>query len=105
MEYENQIRQIENGKQIGYCNTTDENILIQCGIQKKDHLYLVYFFEGNISEDPFGENGDCKEEFYSFTNLKNAIEYITSRNFSFNEFKPQKGNKIFNAFHNDFTPL
>lgn len=105
MEYERQIKLIENGIQIGYCNIKDEKILIQCGIQKKEHLYFVYFFEGDISEDPFGDDGKCNEEYYSFRSLERAIEYIKSRSFDFNQFEPQKGNKIFRVAHHDYIAL
>lgn len=105
MEYEKQIKLLENGKQIGYCSIENEKILIQCGIQKKDQLYFVYFFEGDISEDPFGDHGKCNEEFYSFKILASAIEYIKTRKFEFNEFKPQKGNKIFQVAHHDYIAL
>ncbi len=105
MEYEKQIKLVENGKQIGYCNIKGEKVLIQCGIQKKEHLYFVYFFEGDISEDPYGDNGKCNEEFYSFKSLESAIEYINSRKFEFDEFKPQKGNKIFCVGNHDYIAL
>ena len=92
MEFQKQIKMIEKGKQIGYRVIKDE-IYFSCGIQKrKDLLYLIYFAKYNL-EYEFDENG--KEEFYSYSNLEDAIAYIVSRNFPFDEFKPQKGIKIF----------
>ena len=104
MENEKQIIMLDKGKQIGYSHM-DGDILIECGIQKKDDLYYVYFFEGNLKNDPFGENGTFKEEFYLFTDINKAINYINSRDFNFSEFTPRKGNKYFYIENNNFVPM
>ncbi len=104
MENEKQIIMIENGKQIGYRHL-DGDILIECGIQKKDALYYVYFLKGDLQKDPFGDNGTFNEEFYSFTDINKAIIYINTRGFIFSEFKTQKGQKIFYLENNEFTPM
>ncbi|MDE6005110.1 MAG: hypothetical protein K2G88_06960 [Oscillospiraceae bacterium] len=102
MNFEKQIKMIEKGKQIGYCVIKDE-VYFECGIQKKkDLLYLVYFSEYNLKYE-FDENG--KQEFYSYSNLEDAIAYIISRKFPFDEFKPQKGNKIFDMDHPKFPNI
>lgn len=91
MKYEKQIKMVENWKQIGYRLIKDE-IYLECGIQKReDSLYLVHMAKCDLKYDYDNTN----PEFYSYSNLEDAIAYIVSRGFPFDEFKPQKGNKIF----------
>lgn len=94
MENEKQIIMLDRGKQIGYSHM-DGDILTECGIQKKDALYYVYFLEGDLQKDPFGDNGTLKEEYYSFTDIDKAIHYINSRGFNFIGFTPEKVKNIF----------
>ncbi len=91
MDIEKQIFNIEKGKQIGYYKIS-ENSELDCGIQKNNNKYLVYIAFHDYEYD-FMDSG--REEFYSFSDLKKAIEYIVSRDIPIEEFFPQKGNKIF----------
>ncbi len=45
------------------------------------------------------------KEYYSFSDLEKAIDYIISKGFPFDKFVAQKGNKIFNVnfFREDNT--
>ncbi len=91
MEFEKQINAIEKGKQIGYSFLTD-SYAYECGIQKKDGKYLVYFAFYDFEYDHMPPG---KKEFYSFSDLSKAIDYIVSREFPFEEFFTRKGNKMF----------
>ena len=104
MENEKQIIMLDRGKQIGYSHM-DGDILTECGIQKKDALYYVYFLEGDLKKDPFGDNGTFKEEYYSFTDIDKAIHYINSRDFNFSGFTPRKGIKYFYIENNAFIHM
>ncbi len=102
MDIEKQINDIERGKQIGYIIETDTSMSL-CGIQKrKEQDYLVYISNHDFE---FDEMDSGIKEYYSFSDLKRAINYIISRGFPFDEFAPQKGNKIFNInfFREDNT--
>lgn len=104
LDFQIQIKMIENGKQIGYSNIQD-NIRFDCAIQKrKESEYLVYFSESDMK---YAFDDDEKEEFYSFFSLDKAIAYIVSRKIPFNEFKPRKGCNFFNIniFHEGNTKL
>lgn len=102
LDFQNQKNNIEKGKQIG-CRIITEKIFLECGIQKsKEQIYLVYIASHDLEYD-YMDSG--KEEYYSFSSLDKAIEYIIFRNYPFYEFAPQKGNKIFNSnwFHEENT--
>lgn len=104
LDFEKQIRNIEKGKQIGCCIMTEKVDLI-CGIQKnEEQMYLVYIASYDLEGD-YMDSGN--KEYYSFSDLNKAIEYIISRNFPFSEFAPHKGNKIFNInfFRKDNTVI
>ena len=98
MEYEKQIKMIEDGKQIGYRDYNDKSG-IECGIQKKGLLYLVYICTHDFEYDAMDTG---KKEYYTYERIDDAIEYIGSRGFSFDKFIPQKGNKLFNPDWFDF---
>ncbi|MBR1432479.1 hypothetical protein [Ruminococcus sp.] len=103
MDFETKINNIEKGKQIG-CRIMRDNIFIECGIQKKGQLYLVYIASHDLDYD-YMDSG--KKEYYSFSEITNAIHFIISRDFNFNDFATQKGNKIFNIgwFRKDNTVI
>lgn len=67
------------------------NIFGMWNSKKEDSLYLVHMAKCDLKYDYDNTN----PEFYSYSNLEDAIAYIVSRGFPFDEFKPQKGNKIF----------
>lgn len=104
MDIEKQMLNIERGKQIGYRIITEKNMK-RCGIQKRgDKEYLVFIAFHDFEYDQMDTG---KKEFYSFSTLKKAIEYIISRDFPFDKFAPPKGNKIFYAdwFKKDNTVI
>ena len=91
MNYEKQIQMIENGKQIGYREYNDKTG-IECGIQKKGLLYLVYICTHDFEYDAMDTG---KKEYYTYEKLDSATAYIESRGFDLSTFTPQKGNKLF----------
>ena len=92
--YTGQVKMTENGRQIGY-STMDGDILSVCAIQKYAGKFYVYLFEGDLADDPFGENGTHKKEYRIFEVLSEAVGYISSKGSHFEKFMPCKGSKQF----------
>lgn len=96
--YEKQIKLIEAGKQIGYREYNDKKGN-ECAIQKKGLLYLIYICTHDFESDAMDTG---RKEYFTYEKPDDAIAYIISRGFPFDQFVPQKGNKIFNPDWFDF---
>lgn len=87
------LNKIEKGCQKGYRNYEDDDHLSECGIQKNfDHKYCVYI---NFHDFTYDHMDTGKPEYYLFSDLKKAIDFIVSRGFPFLEFTTPRGNKLF----------
>lgn len=96
VDIEKQIRNIEKGKQLG-CIIETENSMSICGIQKRDEQdYLVYISNHDFE---FDQMDSGTKEYYSFSDLERAINYIISKGFPFDKFATRKGVKLFNINH------
>ena len=98
---EKQMEWIKKGKQIGF-SIIDNEILVECALQKKNNLILLYYMQWDMRLD---FDGRAKEKFLVFKSIDTAIIFINSLKINFSDFTPQKGSAIFNPNDANFNIL
>ena len=94
-----QTEWIEQGKQIGteaYFDTDNHELLSSIAIQKHKHLYIVFESNLDLSKSWVELEDDERNFTYTaFENSEDVFRYIDSTPFELKNFKPFKGQKIF----------